>query len=124
MNEYIFLGDIKDEVLKCTQNDVDEGNNYIARMAFRLGVSAADIVAPTPIIIKRMGVVYACYNSALNTIGADPTTAIDGSRSEDIYNIKRKTYLDELHRLENDITVEDFTGRRKAGGGAINLFRA
>ena len=124
MNEYIFLDDIKDEVLRCTQSDVDEGNNYIARMAFRLGVSTADIVVPTPIVIKRIGVVYACYNRALNTVGTDPTTAIDGSRSEDIYNIKRKTYLDELRRLENEITVEDFTGRRKAGGGAINLLRA
>lgn len=124
MNEYIFLDDIKDEVLRCTQSDVDEGNNYIARMAFRLGVSAAEIVVPTPIVIKRIGVVYTCYNRALNMVGTDPTITIDGSRSEDIYNIKRKTYLDELRRLENDITVDDFTGRRKAGGGAINLFRA
>ena len=121
---YIVLEDIKDEVLNCTQDDVDEGNGHIVRTALKCGVVATEIAEPISPIVKRLGVMYACYNRALNTVGTDPTVTVDGSRSEDIYNIKRKTYLDELRRIENDITDVDFTGKQKTGGGAINLLRA
>lgn len=124
----IELNDVSnaDASLKCTQADVDSANDYLIRKASKLGITREEIQEPLSGTVTRLGVAYACYTCALRTVGRDPINRVSGgSSSDDIYNLKRKTYLDEIKRLETDLSADDFApGIEKEGSGMISLSRA
>lgn len=121
---YITLDDIFDEMLTCTNEDIDVGNDMIVREARRLN---AEIEEPITAIVKRLGVCAACYNRCLMQVGTDPTTVFNGANgveNSDVYAQKLKMYRTEMERIVSTLTAEDFG---TAGGRArysIPLHRA
>lgn len=97
--DYIDFGDIQDAVLNCTYDDIAYGNEIINSLASRLKVT--DIPEPVPYIVKRLGVVAACYNRCLLQTGTDPTTVFNGAggvENSDIYAQKLKLYKAEMEQ--------------------------
>ena len=105
---YITLDDIFDEMLTCTDEDIDVGNDMIVREARRLN---AEIEEPITAIVKRLGVCAACYNRCLMQAGTDPTTVFNGANgveNSDVYVQKLKMYRTEMERIVSTLTAEDF----------------
>jgi hypothetical protein len=127
MREYITLADIRDEILDCAEADVAAACAFIEQAAGRLEVRPDDIADPAPLVIKRLGECFACYNRALLKVGTDSTSIFDGARGaegKDIYVQKVKLYRAEIDRLTASLTAADFTGERGKGGRVISLGRA
>lgn len=105
---YIDLDDVRDEILRCTGDDIDAGNDAIEHLAKKLGVS--EIKMPVQPIVKRLGVATACYNRCLMQVGTDPTATFDGANGEnsDVYAQKLKLYKAEVQGLMDIITAADF----------------
>lgn len=123
--DYISLDDIKDEILQCTADDVAMGNDTIEHLANKLGVSK--IIVPVKAIIKRLGVVSACYNRCLMQAGTDPTTVFNGAggaENSDVYGQKLKMYKAEMQRLTETITTADFGVSGGRGRSTISLYRS
>ena len=118
----ITLNDITDKILPVDFDDIEEANSYLARLAQSFDVT---IVLPVSATVKQLGIAYACYSRSLKLIGADATATLNGSRSEDIYAIKRKTYLEEMKRLEAVVKAGDFDSNyKKKGAGIVTLQRS
>ena len=120
--DYIDFGDIQDAVLNCTYDDIAYGNEIINSLASRLKVT--DIPEPVPYIVKRLGVVAACYNRCLLQTGTDPTTVFNGAGGSDIYAQKLKLYKAEMERLMASITAADFGVTGGQGRASIPLYRS
>lgn len=114
--DYIDFGDIQDAVLDCKYEDIVYGNEIINSLASRLKVT--DIPEPVPYIVKRLGVVAACYNRCLLQTGTDPTTVFNGAggvENSDIYAQKLKLYKAEMERLMASITAADLASPEGRG---------
>lgn len=123
--DYIDFGDIQDAVLDCKYEDIVYGNEIINSLASRLQVT--DIPEPVPYIVKRLGVVAACYNRCLLQTGTDPTTVFNGAggvENSDIYAQKLKLYKAEMERLMASITAADFGVTGGQGRASIPLYRS
>lgn len=123
--EYISLDDIRDEILQCTDDDLTMGNDTIEHLASKLGVS--EIKLPVKAIVKRLGVVSACYNRCLMQTGTDPTATFNGANgmeNSDIYAQKLKLYKAEMQRLLETITPADFGVTGGRGRCSIALHRS
>lgn len=122
---YINLDDIRDEILRCTGDDIDAGNDAIEHLAKRLGVS--EIKMPVQAIVKRLGVATACYNRCLMQAGTDPTATFNGANgveNTDVYAQKLKLYKAEVQRLMDIITAADFGVVGGQGRSTISLYRS
>lgn len=109
---FITLEDVCDEILNCTQADIDEANSFVSNTAKRLGVKTAQIKSPPVFTVKRLAVVYALYICAVRNIGKDNLTALDTeSLRQDIYAQKAQFLKAELRQLETQVDFEDFTGK-------------
>jgi hypothetical protein len=122
--EFVTLEDVQDRILQVDHEDIDEANKFIEDTALRLGVAIDKIKSPVGYRVKRLGVVFACYNRCLASVGTDGSTVFDGSRNTDVFAQKLQFYRAELNRLEAELVVADFTGSGKAGGASIGIWRA
>lgn len=123
--DYITVSDIQDEILQCTDDDIAMGNDTIEHLAQKLGVS--EIPLPVKAIVKRLGVVSACYNRCLMQAGTDPTTVFNGAggvENSDVYAQKLKLYKAEMQRLMETITAADFGVAGGGGRSTISLYRS
>lgn len=114
--DFITLEDVVDEIVTCTQADIDDANDYLFGQAKRLRVSEARIVLPPVYTAKRLGIVYALYNAAVRSIGKDNLTGLDAeSTRQDIYAQKAKFFKAELDKLETSVTADDFVDNKGTG---------
>lgn len=122
--DYIATADIEDAILQVTDTDISEANRFIEEAAARLGVSAEDIASPVTFTVKRLGVVFACYNRCLMSVGSDGTAVFDGRDTADIFGEKLQYYRAELKRIIDDLVASDFTGVKSGAVGSIRLWRS
>lgn len=109
--EFITLDDVTDEIVDCSQEDVDEANSYLTIVAKRLNVREERIITPTAYTVKRLGVIYALYIACVRNIGRDNITSLDTeSTRNDIYAQKARFFREEWKAMEKAITSADFTG--------------
>lgn len=118
----IALEDVQDDILKITQDDVDNANSFIVEMAARRGVAESDIVIGY--MVKRLASVYACYTRAVASVGMDVMANMDGNRGTDVYAQKADFYKKELNTLSNTMTASDFNGGRRKGVASIPIYRS
>lgn len=119
---YLFPNEVQDQILNVTEDDIAAANNYVDSLAESLGISQDVIKQPVAFKVKRLAMVYACYNRCLLSVGTDPTATFDGGQRQDIFAQKLEMYSREVKTLTDTLTVADFTGA-KAGGASISLFR-
>lgn len=118
MMDFITLNDVNDEIVECTQADVDEANSYLMIVSKRLNVREERIVTPAAYTVKRLGVIYALYIACVRNVGKDNLTSLDTeSTRNDIYAEKARFYREEWKLLEKNMTAADFTG----GSNGIGL---
>ena len=109
--KFITLEDITDDIIECSQDDVDEANNYLLIVAKRLNVREERIVTPAAYTVKRLGAIYALYIASVRSIGKDNLTSLDTeSTRNDIYAQKAKFFMSEWKEVEKNMTAADFTG--------------
>ena len=117
MVDLITLGDVNDEIVTCTQDDVDEANSYLTIVAKRLNVKEERIITPAAYTVKRLGVIYALYIACVRSIGKDNLTSLDtDSTRNDIYAVKARFYREEWKAMEKSMTAADFTGKSATDG--------
>lgn len=122
---YINLDDIRDELLRCTDDDIGAGNDAIEHLAKKLGVR--EIKMPVQAVVRHLGVAAACYNRCLMQAGTDPTATFNGANgveNSDVYAQKLKLYKAEVQRLMDIITVADFGVEGGQGRNTVSLYRA
>ncbi len=122
--EYIDMTDLHDAVLECIDDDIAMGNDTIAHLADKLGVT--EISLPASYIVKRLGIVSAYYNCCLRRAGTDPTTVFNGAggvENSDIFAQKLKLYKAEMDRLLVTITAADFGVTGGHGRATIPMYR-
>jgi len=117
---FIYLDDLEDEIITCTQSDADEANSFIINHARSLGVPAYKIITPVVYTVKRLGVVYALSIAAFRSIGKDNLTSLNTeSTREDIYAQKYRLLKAELAELQASLTATDFTGKESNRGSSF-----
>lgn len=115
--DLITLDDVNDEIVTCTQEDVDEANSYLTIVAKRLNVKEERIITPAAHTVKRLGVIYALYIACVRSIGKDNLTSLDtDSTRNDIYAVKARFYREEWKAMEKSMTAADFTGKNSTDG--------
>ena len=108
--DFITLNDVVDDIVQCTQNDVDEANSFLMGIAKRLRISNERIVLPPVFTVKRLGCVYALYIACTRSMGRDNLTSLDTQAlRQDIYAQKREAFKVELDKLMEEVDAEDFT---------------
>jgi hypothetical protein len=122
--EFITMDDIQDKVLQCQDTDIAEANEFVLNTALKLGAKQEDIKLPANFLVKRLGVVFACYNRCLLSVGSDATVVFDGSRNEDVFAQKLSFYQKEVEKISAELRVYDFTADYKTGSTTIGLWRA
>lgn len=125
--DFITLNDIKDEVLKVTEDDVINANAHVNGLAERFRVKAEELMNPPSYTTKRIAVCYACYIRAMSEVGTDAAVNYAGDLSganQDVYVQKAKLYKQELDGLTNNLTALAFTGKEVSGSITVNVFRA
>lgn len=120
--EFITLDDVRDNVLQVTEEDIKEANEYVLATAVSIGTDVADIKLPANYMVKRLGIVFACYNRCLLSVGSDATVVFEGNRNNDVFAQKLEFYKNELNELTAELRTYDFTGI--ASKSTINLWRA
>lgn len=114
--EFIIAEDISDSSLTPTDTDIRGANDYLARMAYRCGITDLEALPPASAAVKRLGAVHACMTCALSLVGSDATVCFsDLNKREDLYSQKYKLYRGELATLEKSIAPYDFTGVATGG---------
>ena len=122
--DFITLADVVDDIVQCTQTDVDEANSFLMGIAKRLRISEERIVSPAVYTVKRLGCVYALYIACVRSMGKDNLTSLDTEALRaDIYAQKKEVFKVELERLEQAIEADDFTGEYKDGYRNIQAIR-
>ena len=110
--DFITLADTTDEIVTCTQADVDQANDALTEIAHRMLVKEEEIITPVAFTAKRLGIAYALYIAAVREIGKDNLTSLDSQSTRmDIYAQKAKWFKEELDKLEKEIKASDFTGK-------------
>ena len=110
--DFITLEDTADEIVTCTQKDVDEANDALMEIARRMLIEDTKIVLPVAFTAKRLGAVYALHMAAVRSIGKDNLTSLNTESTRmDIYAQKAKFFQEEIDRLEKEIKAADFTGK-------------
>lgn len=122
--EFIALADVRDSVLQCDELDIAEANTFVLNTAIKLGAKQEDIKLPASYLVKRLGIVFACYNRCLLSVGSDATVVFEGSRNDDVFAQKLNFYKAEVEKISNELRVYDFTADYKTGSATINLWRA
>lgn len=122
--EYIALNDIQDAILQVTDSDVLEANRFIEETAARFGVTAEKICVPVTFTVRRLGVIFACYNRCLLSVGSDGSVIFDGKENSDIFAQKLQFYRAELKKITDGLLESDFTGTKNSGGVSIKLWRS
>lgn len=122
--EFIALADVRDSVLQCDELDIAEANTFVLNTAIKLGAKQEDIKLPASYLVKRLGIVFACYNRCLLSVGSDATVVFEGSRNDDVFAQKLNFYKAEVEKISNELRVYDFTADYKTGSTTINLWRA
>lgn len=122
--EFITIDDIQDSVLQCTDADIKEANDFVLNTALKLGAKQEEIKLPANFLVKRLGVVFACYNRCLLSVGSDATVVFEGSRNDDVFAQKLNFYKTEVEKISAELRVYDFTADYKTGSATINLWRA
>lgn len=108
--DFITLNDVVDDIVQCTQSDVDEANSFLMGIAKRLRISNERIVLPPVFTVKRLGCVYALYIACTRSMGRDNLTSLDTQAlRQDIYAQKREAFKVELDKLMEEVDAEDFT---------------
>ena len=122
--DFITLSDVVDDIVQCTQNDVDEANSFLLGIAHRLRISDERIVTPAVYTVKRLGCVYALYIACTRSMGRDNLTSLNTEAlRQDIYAQKREAFKTELERLEKEIEADDFTNDYHDGYRNIQAIR-
>lgn len=122
--DFITLNDVVDDIVQCTQSDVDEANSFLLGIAKRLRISNERIVLPPVFTVKRLGCVYALYIACTRSMGRDNLTSLNTEAlRQDIYAQKREAFKTELERLEEQIEADDFTDDYKDGYRNIQAIR-
>ncbi|MBR6635949.1 MAG: hypothetical protein IKK97_00710 [Phascolarctobacterium sp.] len=122
--EFITLADIQDKILQCDEHDVAEANAFLLSTALSLGVKEDEIKLPANFMVKRLGVVFACYNRCLLSVGSDATVVFEGSRNDDVFAQKLEFYKNEVKAITDELRTYDFTGIASKGSTTIGLWRA
>ena len=124
---FITLQDVNDEIVTCTQTDVDEANSYLTAISKRLKIKEERIVTPAAYTVKRLGVIYALYIACVRSIGKDNLTSLDTeSLRSDIYAQKARYFKEEIKTIEELLSEADFTGNfsRVSGASFAQVWRA
>lgn len=119
---YVNLYEVQDSFLSVTERDIEQANLYVGSIARQKGVKEEDIIIPIGFNVKRLAILFACYNNCLSSVGTDATTTFDGGNRADIYADKLKLYKDEIDKIEGKLTKADFVGQNN-GGATISLWR-
>lgn len=122
--DFITLSDVVDDIVQCTQNDVDEANSFLMGIAKRLRISNERIVLPPVFTVKRLGCVYALYIACTRCMGKDNLTSLNTEALRmDIYAQKREAFKTELDKLMEEIEAADFTQDYSDGYRNIQALR-
>ena len=120
---FITLADTTDEIVVCTQADVDQANDFLTEIAHRMLVKDVEIITPVALTAKRLGIVYALYIAAVREIGKDNLTSLNTeSTRQDIYAQKAKFFKEELDKLEPEIRASDFTGKELGNFATLRMW--
>ena len=121
--DFITLADTTDEIVTCTQADVDQANDALLEIAHRMLVEDVKIVTPVAFTVKRLGIVYALYIAAVREIGKDNLTSLNTESTRmDIYAQKAKFFKEELDKLEKEVRASDFTGEEKGNFATVRMW--
>lgn len=122
--DFITLNDVVDDIVQCTQSDVDQANEFLLGIAKRLRISNERIVLPAVYTVKRLGCVYALYIACTRSMGRDNLTSLNTEAlRQDIYAQKREAFKTEMERLEEQMEADDFTDDYKDGYRNIQAIR-
>lgn len=120
--QFITIDDVQDDILRVNENDIDEANAFATDAGVRLGVAESDFIQPARYLTRRLAIVYACYMSALRSVGTDGSVIFNGQENVDIYAQKLKFYRDELNGITERLTASDFA-TKKTADRTIELWR-
>lgn len=121
--DFITLADTTDEIVTCTQADVDQANSFLMEIANRMLIKEVEIITPVAFTTKRLGIVYALYIAAVRDIGKDNLTSLNTeSVRMDIYAQKAKLFKEELDKLEKEIRASDFTGKELGNFATMRMW--
>lgn len=119
---FITLEDVVDDIVNCSESDIEEANSYLLNIAKRFRVKEARIKIPAVYTVKRLGCVYALYIACIRCIGTDNIVALDTeSARSDIYAQKAKFFKDEMDRIEKNLSAADFIDKDGERGGCWNV---
>lgn len=122
--DFIVLDDVRDSVLQVDETDIADANQFLLDTALKMGITSDKIQLPANYLVKRLGVVRACYNRCLNSVGSDGTVVFEGMRNADVFAQKLELYKTEMQDILNELRVYDFTGINATGNANIGLWRA
>lgn len=109
--EFITAEDVVDDIVTCTESDIDEANSFLLNIAKRFRVTEARIKIPAVYTVKRLGAVYALYIACVRSIGKDNITALNTESTRmDIYAQKARFFKEEMDSIEQNLSANDFTG--------------
>ena len=121
--DFITLADTTDEIVTCTQADVDQANDALMEIAHRMLVKEVEIVTPVAFTAKRFAIVYALYIAAVREIGKDNLTSLNTESTRmDIYAQKAKLFKEELDKLEKEVRASDFTGKEAGSFATMRMW--
>lgn len=121
--DFITLADTTDEIVTCTQADVDQANSALVEIANRMLIKEVDIITPVAFTVKRLGIVYALYIAAVREIGKDNLTSLNTESTRmDIYAQKAKFFKEELDKLEKEVKASDFTGKELGNFATVRMW--
>lgn len=114
---YFDIEDVRDSLLRghISESDVNESTRYVAGLAARLGVKAADIRSPTPYPVERLALFYALMVCARNLSMMAQGRANEAG--DDPYELKRRIYDKEYREWEGRITASTLTDESGADSG-------
>ncbi|MHC1760527.1 MAG: hypothetical protein AB9917_13665 [Negativicutes bacterium] len=95
---YFELSECSDTIIKLTEADRQEANQYVEALIVRIGVRVAAITT-VPYELKRLAMAVAYRNRALLSSGRG-----NGVSDVDVYMAKYKAYAAEVKSLEPLIT--------------------
>lgn len=124
-----YITEAADNILHADAKAVEYANAYVSRLAKRFGVNDNEVVQPVSTVVKKLATAVALRETALSTVGSDPTAYLDGVNMDDIYYRKYKIYDEQIKQIEANLSYVDFAGEGadndgKGSVGTIRLARA
>lgn len=105
---YFDTDDVVDALLqkKITDRVLLKSSLYIEDLAQNFGVRPEHIAHPVPFKIARLAMCYALMMTALECSRMASNGNQDGA---DAYELKRRVFLEEIERIEEQLSADTFT---------------